>query len=272
MNLNYKISNNKDKEWYMCKHHFHEYHEILLSLSDAGSLFAENNLYPLKRGTLMLFKSSCLHKTIANECNLYERYVVHFAKDTLCKISTPQTDFLYLLNHSNHCIQLEDDEIKGLINLLEKCNLPESEAFGDDIKRKIAFIEFLLRVCTLLESKKWIDASNSPDFSKMAPIIEYIRANLDKTLNLDSISKHFFISKYHLSRTFKAATGFNVVDYIINCRILKAKELLRQGYSVQSAGEHSGFNNNAHFIRTFGKLTGISPGRYMKKYREGNKQ
>lgn len=272
MNLNYKISVNKDDEWYMYKHHFHESYEILLSLSDAGSLFAEDNLYPLKRGTLMLLKSTCLHKTIANTCDLYERYVVHFTKDTLCRISTTQTDFLSLLSHSNQCIHLEEEEISDLINLLEKCNLPHSEAFGDDLKRDIALIELLLRICTFLESKKCIDASDTPGFSKMAPVIEYIRAHLDEDLNLDSISEHFFISKYHLSRTFKAATGFNVVDYIINCRVLKAKKLLRQGYSVQSAGEHSGFNNNAHFIRTFGKLAGISPGRYMKKYRDGNKQ
>jgi len=272
MKLGYTVNLNSDDEWYMYKHHFHESYEILLSLSDAGSLFAENNLYPLKRGTLMLLKNTILHKTIANTCGLYERYVVHFPQETLSNISTKQTNFLSLLNHSNRCIQLEELEIEDLILSLETCRLPESNAFGDDLRRDIGFVKLLLKISTFIESKDNIDASSTPGFSKMAPVIKYIQSHLSEKLSLDSISEHFFINKYHLCRTFKTATGFNVMDYIINCRVLKAQELLRQGQSVQSAGEQSGFNNNAHFIRTFGKLTGTSPGRYMKKYKDGHKQ
>lgn len=272
MNFDYEIKLNSDNEWYMHKHHFHENYEILLSLSDAGSLFAESHLYPLNRGTLLILKNTTLHKTIANKCDLYERYVIHFPKETLSSISTKQTNLLYFLSKNNQCIHLDENELQIMIQALQKCTKPKSKDFGCDLLSDIAFIELLLLTSSFIETKESIDASDTPNFSKMAPVLEYIQSNLSEDLSLTSISERFFISKYHLSRTFKAATGFNVVDYIINCRVLKAREFLREGHSVQASGELSGFKNNAHFIRTFGKLSGISPGRYMKNYKEGQKQ
>ena len=49
-----------------------------------------------------------------------------------------------------------------------------------------------------------------------------------------------------------------------NCQ--KARQLLKEGVSVQQAGELSGFSDNSHFIRTFGHLTGTSPGRYAREH------
>ena len=50
----------------------------------------------------------------------------------------------------------------------------------------------------------------------------------------------------------------------------KARQLLQEGVSVQQAGERSGFSDNSHFIRTFGHLTGITPGRYAKEYQSSD--
>ena len=60
--------------------------------------------------------------------------------------------------------------------------------------------------------------------------------------------------------------GFPLSVYIIQRRLSHAKLLLRQGCSVTVAGERSGFNSSAHFIRTFVKFVGISPIQYAKQY------
>ena len=52
--------------------------------------------------------------------------------------------------------------------------------------------------------------------------------------------------------------------------MLKARQLLKEGVSVQQAGELSGFSDNSHFIRTFGHLTGTSPGRYAREHHGGD--
>ena len=149
---------------------------------------------------------------------------------------------------------------------------PCGQAFCDDVRRTIQLLEFLVATFSLFEDAK-INPKNSSnvDFAKIAPLIKYIPANIAEPLSLDSLSAQFFFDKYHMCHIFKSATGFSVMEYIIHCRVLKARELLRQGLRVQEVGERVGFRNNAHFIRTFGALTGTSPKRYAKKYLLGEK-
>jgi AraC-like DNA-binding protein len=104
----------------------------------------------------------------------------------------------------------------------------------------------------------------------VASILDYIRDNLAEPLTLDQIASHFFLSKHHLCRIFKSATGFTVMEYVIHSRILRAQQLLQKGGSVQQAGEQSGFSDNSHFIRTFHELTGTTPGRYAKEYQSSD--
>lgn len=271
MNFEYTIKLNKDNEWSMSKHHFHDKYEMLLSLSDAGSLFAGGKLYPLKKGTLIVLKDTVLHKTIANDCDLYERYVVHFSKEVLREISTKKTDLVSAIGKFTQCVRLAEDELESLVSLLENCRNINCDNFGCDLKRDIAFLELMLEVSSFVGNKDHFDYVDNSGFNRIAPILEYINGNIAKDMNLDFLAEKFYMSKYHMSRTFKSVTGFTIMDYIINSRILLARELLRKGYNVQQAGELSGFNNNAHFIRTFGKFTGISPGKYMRGYREGER-
>ena len=51
----------------------------------------------------------------------------------------------------------------------------------------------------------------------------------------DQSSAQFYISKHYLCRIFKAATGFSVMEYIIYSRVLRARQLLQEGVSVQQA-------------------------------------
>lgn len=272
MNFEYNIKLNKDNEWSMTKHHFHDKYELLLSLSDAGSLFAGGKLYPLQKGSLIMLKDTTLHKTIAKNCNLYERYVLHFSKDVLREISTQRTDFVTAIGSGTQCVKLAENEMESLVDLLEKCRRIVCCNFGCDLKRDIAFLELMLEVSNFIGSKDHVDYGDNLGFNRISPILEYINGNVAKDMNLDFLAEKFYMSKYHMSRTFKSVTGFTIMDYIINSRILLSRELLRKGYNVQQAGELSGFNNNAHFIRTFGKFTGISPGKYMKGYREGERK
>lgn len=143
-------------------------------------------------------------------------------------------------------------------------------AFGSDIHQMVALLNLLIRVAPTLNAATAGESICNKDFLRVSPILDYIRDNLSEPLTLDRISSHFYISKHYLCRIFKAATGFSVMEYIIYSRVLRARQLLQDGVSVQQAGELSGFSDNSHFIRTFGQLTGVTPGRYAKEYESSN--
>jgi YesN/AraC family two-component response regulator len=105
---------------------------------------------------------------------------------------------------------------------------------------------------------------NTPAYSRVTEMIEYIRSSYNNDISLDNISKKFNISRYYIIRIFKKHTGFTPIEYVNNIRVLKAIELLTgaERKTVSDIGELVGFNSITHFGRVFKKITGISPQKY----------
>jgi len=265
----YQMRLNWDDSWHMDRPHFHEDVEILLCLSDGGDFFIENELYPLKWGALFLLGEATLHKSTANDS--YKRYVLHISAATLQELSMQHTDMVARINDSGHCVLLDRDKTEELISLFERLEKPYDGKFGSDMEAMISLLSLLLKVFSSFETVDKTSVALNPDFARISPILAFIEEHLFEPLSLDIISANCFINKYHLCHSFKAVTGFSVMEYIIHCRVLKARELLRQGMRVQEVGEAVGFRNNEHFIRTFGAMTGTSPKRYAKEYLAGDK-
>lgn len=255
-----------DKDWQMKRNHFHDDMEILLSLTEGGNFFLNQNSYVLKRGSLMIIDGKTLHRSFSTlpNCN-YERYVLHVSGDTLRALSSAQTNIYSFFEQLNCCIILDEVHTQRLSVLLAACLEQQGDAFGQDLYRDISFIQLMLAICEILNQNNF-SISHHTKSDTIMPIIKYIEEHIGEHLNLDLLSQQLFVSKHYLCHIFKEATGYTVMEYITHSRILKAQKLLLNGFSVQTTGELVGFNNNAHFIRTFRKLIGIPPGQYAKKH------
>ncbi|MBO5339796.1 MAG: helix-turn-helix domain-containing protein [Oscillospiraceae bacterium] len=267
--VEFHVQLSQNDTWSMSRLHFHDYFELLLPLTSSGNIFVNDQVYPLQRGSLYLISENTLHRTIAN--GFHSRYVLHINRKTLSELSTPQTDLLRFTREPFRCATLKDNQPEQLIELFNTLSRNENDgSYGSDLKQISSLLELLAYMASILNVSQSSETVRNKDFLRIAPILDYIQENLTESLTLDQISANFFISKHYLCRIFKSATGFSVMEYIIHNRILRARQLLQEGVSVQQAGELSGFSDNSHFIRTFGNLTGISPGRYAKEYQSGD--
>lgn len=268
-NVEFHLQLNHNETWSMSRLHFHDHFELLLPLTSPGNIFVNDQVYPLRRGTLYLIGENTLHRTIAT--GFHARYVLHISRKALSQLSTPQTDFTQVAQGSFRRVPLNVEEMTEIIELFQALERNKNDgSFGSDINQTIALLNLLVRVAPTLHAATAGEPIRNKDFLRVAPILDYIRDNLSEPLSLDHIASRFFISKHYLCRIFKSATGFSVMEYIIYSRVLKARQLLQEGVSVQQAGELAGFSDNSHFIRTFGHLTGLTPGRYAKEYQSSD--
>ncbi len=99
---------------------------------------------------------------------------------------------------------------------------------------------------------------------KLQVVLEYIGQNLDEKLSLDSIAKQVNLSKYYLCRLFTKYLNISPHQYIIQKRIDKSKQLLKQELSLQivEIAFDCGFASHSHFNRQFNKNVGMSPRDY----------
>ena len=125
------------------------------------------------------------------------------------------------------------------------------EALEDCALKNEALRDALLPVCVealLAQIVSMGDACESAPSLTGAPdtvtrIIWYLNQHLKENITLDQLSERFFISKHHLNKVFRKATGTTVFDYLLHKRITAAQQLLITVYSAQEAASQAGFGD-----------------------------
>ena len=92
---------------------------------------------------------------------------------------------------------------------------------------------------------------------------KHIQENPGGDLSLSSLADMVYFNPKYLSRLFKQVTGVNLSDYILNVRLNKVRELLRDStMKVHEIGEYIGYYSAPCFTRFFKKALGVTPQEY----------
>ncbi len=94
--------------------------------------------------------------------------------------------------------------------------------------------------------------------------VDYIRQYYMKDISPESCAEHTGTTLFFLSRAFKQVTGKYFLDYLMEVRMNKAKELLRDTeLLISEVAEQSGFQHS-NFHRIFKKMEGMNPTQYKE--------
>ena len=95
----------------------------------------------------------------------------------------------------------------------------------------------------------------------------YIVQNLGSQLSLEIVSDEVGFNTTYFSTVFKKETGNTFSEYLLNLRMEKAKELLRETKKpVSTICVEVGYNDVKHFTKNFAKYTSLKPKEYRKLY------
>ena len=82
----------------------------------------------------------------------------------------------------------------------------------------------------------------------------------------EEIAEEFFITKYHLTRIFKEATGHTVNEYIRTKRLRYVEELSEDGEcTLSEAAIKAGYKDYSSFYRAYKDAHGTPPKKDLKK-------
>ncbi len=110
-----------------------------------------------------------------------------------------------------------------------------------------------------------LDIKNYSEKSPINDVINYLHKNYTEEFSLEEIASSVNYSPFHFIRIFKVATGKTPFEYLLDIKIKKAKEMLKNSTkSVTEICFSSGFNNRSHFSVVFKRKTGHSPSQYRK--------
>lgn len=93
--------------------------------------------------------------------------------------------------------------------------------------------------------------------------VQYIMENYSKDITLGEVAKQLHVSSGHLSKVFREEIGDTFSRYLQDYRLSKAKDLLlTTNYKVYEIADWVGYNDVAHFSKSFKQSFGVSPNEF----------
>ena len=252
--------------------HHHSLYEMLYISKGKVQYGIEDEKYDLNAGDFVLIAPNVLHKLIKIVEEPCERIILTFTKKYIDTFKTENTDLSVIFqkiassnNHKLTVLPAFKAEISNTLNKMQGLFL--SKEYGDDLLFKAYFAQLLIRMnkeVSFIENEDELDEKNN--------IIHKARIfainNLDKKISVSDIASEVGLSVSRLSHLFKEKTGISLLKFLNKKRLTRAKDLLKNGYSITNTANKCGYQDYTSFIRAFTKEYGISPTQYIKDSKE----
>ena len=243
-------------------YHYHEFCKLLLLVSGRGAYVVDGQRYLLQPGDVVVIGSRSVHRPELESGVDYERIIIYISPEFLQQMSTEDCDLTEIFTReADHVLRLKEKERKKVFSM---AGALEKELSGEGYGRELLSNAELLRLLVEVgRQQRRNDAYNPhpviPSNPRVLEWMAYMEEHLAEDLDMDLLAERFFISKYHMMRLFRRETGFTVHTYLLQRRLLAARQLIERGMRATEACYRCGFRSYSSFTRAYSKHFGSTP-------------
>ena len=239
--------------------HFQFAQEITVFISGTGVTSCNGVSYPVKSGDINVISDKCTHYIAANS-NERLRFICmnfRFTDDT------PE-EFKDIVGFYENAACVTTDwsyEIKVLFDMLL------AETFSEREHKTFVMENLVKNIIVMVKRKFAREGISRPDSAQeddiggtVYKIIKYVDDNILSIKGVGEVAEALSYSKYYVSHVFKEKIGMTLQNYIIEARLEKAMELLKERkFSVADIALKIGYESPQGFSKAFKKRFGMSP-------------
>ena len=97
-------------------------------------------------------------------------------------------------------------------------------------------------------------------------VLDYIHEHLEQDLSLQQLANLVQLSPHYFAEQFKQSIGVAPHQYVIQQRVERAKQFLKQReITITEVACRTGFANQSHLTRHFKRLVGITPSAFRRR-------
>jgi AraC family transcriptional regulator len=158
---------------------------------------------------------------------------------------------------------LRDPQVNRLVQVLQaevENGCPSGSVFGETVGEAL-LVYLARRYSSTPPRNDW--AAGGLSRLQLKRALDYIEANLDGEVHLGELSKAVGLSAFHFAKLFKESTGASPHQYVLQRRLERAKDLLRNsGMTLSEISLQAGFADQSHLTNVFRRLVGVSPAKF----------
>lgn len=255
------------------KGEMHDFWEMVYIDSGIAHIVANGKDFTMRQGEVFFHKPNEPHSiyttdTFANSVIVSFESRSRQTKSLSGKIFTLSDNEKTYLNKIISETKLTFKEKINDISLLAMAKKTTAPLGGEQVIKNTLELLFLSLLRKDLSSDK-LNENNllSKEHGKIVDnVLTILNDKLSNTekFNLDEISFKLGFSKSYIKSQFKKCTGKSIIQYYIDMKIEKAKELLSQNkYTISEIADVLGFSSIFYFSRQFKLHTDMSPSEYL---------
>ena len=227
--------------------HQHNCYELVYYVSGSGKTSSEYSSSNFTADTLLLVEPQVRHEeyhTENSECICLTFYVDPPLKGF---VITPTEELLPTIRNLYDC-------------LLSIFSLLENEQKDYEFQNKIIMIGYLLNKLLKMTTKESSYFDAAVDYTK-----KYIDSNYSHKINFHILSEQVGYSLNYLNMLFKRKMGMSIYEYLLEVRLLKAKDMLvNSNAKLSKISAKCGFASESRFSQFFKERMGVAPLVYRK--------
>ncbi len=245
------------------KLHNHDQYEIYMFIEGDANYIVEGNTYTLEPYDIIIIRRHQMHRVFHKSNAKYSRFVINIHPDFFKEMNCTEYEQQFIDYNSKLGNKISADIVRksGIYDTflrLKKYSDNFSIHYTPIVNSTLVELLYLINNTTSFSTA---DASEKT----LEQVIAYINNHYTEEISLEELSHYFYVSKYHLCRSFKKATGHTVHNYITHKRITRVRELIDDDMNISEAATLAGFENYSSFYRAYLKEYGTTPKQSLKK-------
>ncbi|MFZ5351293.1 MAG: AraC family transcriptional regulator [Bacillota bacterium] len=242
--------------------HWHSYFEIILVLEGTAEIQLNSDYFHASTGELVLVDVYDIHN-VAGQC----RYMV--INIDPAQIPHIRSSFKEVFPKTTEAKRIKSDIEEKAPQVVKACifdifSLYKEKPFGYMLLVMGKIYEMLGSIhgyaASLNSNSLPVSQTRKEDLTRLNNIVEYIRNNYTRDIELEDIAKEVGFTPTYFCRFFKRAMGKTFFEYLNYYRCSKAEILINTtSMTITEIAMETGFSSLSYFDKVYKKHKGCRP-------------
>ena len=249
--------------------HKHDFVEIVYIIEGTGRHRINDEEFDVKAGDLLFVNYGCTHAFRVDEkmvaYNLMIR-VDYFTKNMIKSDNlfyvlalTSFEKIQHELNSKSPLVSFDYSERDDIVNIFRSI---EGELSKNELGKAL-ILDSYINVILCKVFRKIFVRDSEKDLLIPQDILDYIAEHFNERISLSDLSQRCFYNPAYFSRLFKKTFNMSFTDYIMDLRLKRCCELLKNSdYTIERIIEECGFSDRNTFYERFKNKYGCTPSEY----------